>query len=116
MLKFIGKVLQDAIRAGDIACRFGGEEFVVVLIDSSVDNAKLRIKQISRRLTNETLTMRGIPLPHVTISVGIAAAPAHGSNIKTLLSAADKALYTAKGGGKDRVEIFQLKKRAILAP
>lgn len=112
VLRFISKVLQMAIRGGDIACRFGGEEFVVILIETSLDEACQRIKQICQQIKQEPLIFQGMTLPKVTLSAGIAVAPMHGEHAETLLSAADDALYAAKKAGRDRVEVFQSSKKS----
>lgn len=114
VLKFIGKVLQQTIRAGDIACRLGGDEFLIVLIDSSLANARPRIKHICQLIKSESLVIQGALLPQVTLSAGIAAAPAQGRNAKDLLLTVDKALYAAKQAGKNCIKTFRLKKSAIV--
>lgn len=103
LLRESGRVLQRNLRRSDIACRYGGEEFVLVLPDSSLADTSLRLEQI--RLLFEKLEIRhdGQLLATITVSAGIAAAPEHGSSVEELLKAADAALYAAKQAGRNRV-------------
>ncbi|MBA2710602.1 MAG: diguanylate cyclase [Tatlockia sp.] len=108
VLKFLGKVLQESIRSGDIACRFGGEEFAVILMDSTISEAQHRIEKICEKVEKIQLNFQGIRLPQITLSVGIAQAPQHGSDAETLLGASDKALYSAKKSGRNQIKLYQL--------
>jgi diguanylate cyclase (GGDEF)-like protein len=100
-------LLRDGLRRSDISCRFGGEEFVLVLPGSTLPDARLRLEQI--RLLVKSLQVRHDDqiLGRMTVSAGIAAAPEHGSTSAELLHAADAALYMAKEGGRDRVVSYQ---------
>jgi diguanylate cyclase (GGDEF)-like protein len=103
MLRELGRILRADLRKSDIACRYGGEEFVLVLPDSSLSDAIERLDEI--RLLLETLEIQqdGRLLATITMSAGIAAAPQHGSSPAELLRAADAALYAAKAAGRNRV-------------
>ena len=107
LLRELGNVLRENLRKGDISCRYGGDEFVVVLLDSTLADTQKRVKQICK-LFKEMQTHHGSPLPStVSVSAGIAQAGLHGSNPSELLRAADKALYVAKEAGRDRVAVYQ---------
>jgi diguanylate cyclase (GGDEF)-like protein/PAS domain S-box-containing protein len=107
LLRELGKVLQENLRKGDISCRYGGDEFVVVLLDSPLADSQKRVEQICM-LFKEMQIRHGRPqLGTVTVSAGIAQAGVHGSNPTELLRAADKALYVAKEAGRDRVAVCQ---------
>ena len=106
VLQKLGGVLKDAMRGGDIACRYGGEEFLLVLPECDVDNAQFLLHQISERVKHLQLTHHATALPPITISAGIAEMGEALSNAEALISAADRALYAAKKNGRDRVEIF----------
>jgi diguanylate cyclase (GGDEF)-like protein/PAS domain S-box-containing protein len=109
LLRDLAHTLSEKLRKSDIACRYGGDEFVLVLPDSSVADTQQRLEQI-RVLLKEGQNRRGGSLVGpVTISAGVAAAPEHGSTAPELLRAADVALFAAKEAGRDRVVAYQSK-------
>ena len=107
VLREAGGLLRDNLRKSDVACRYGGEEFVLVLPDSSLADANQRLEQI--RVLFEKLEIRhnGQLSATTTISAGVAAAPEHGSTMAGLLRAADEALYAAKDAGRNRVAAYE---------
>lgn len=104
VLKLIGSLLKQNFRESDLPCRFGGEEFLVIMLTSDLQSAVKRMNQFRTKIKNESLFFKGRLLPKITISIGVAEAPQHGNNIEDILRAADEALYIAKQNGKDRVE------------
>ncbi|SEO42122.1 histidine kinase N-terminal 7TM domain-containing diguanylate cyclase [Trujillonella endophytica] len=102
VLTALGRILQDAVRAGDTAARLGGEEFVLVMAGAGRDRAIERAEQLRRRVRAAVHHLDGDEL-RVTLSIGVAASPDDGSSGAALLDAADRALYTAKATGRDRV-------------
>jgi diguanylate cyclase (GGDEF)-like protein len=106
-LRATGRVLTANLRQGDIACRYGGEEFVLVLPDSSLRDTGLRLEQIRLRFEELDLRHEGQQLAKITFSAGVVSAPEHGSNAEELLRAADEALYAAKRAGRNRVVAYQ---------
>lgn len=109
VLKFIGNMLKNNFRSSDIACRFGGEEFVVIMIRSDAKDAAQRMNHFRETIQNSSLFYQGKLLPSITISIGIAEAPQHGISVEDLLKAADTALYQVKRTGKNKVEIYHSK-------
>ncbi|TIC86032.1 GGDEF domain-containing protein [Crenobacter intestini] len=108
VLKAIGAELSAMFRDSDMVCRYGGEEFVVVLHDADAPSAELRAGRLRRQLAALALAAEdGRPL-RFTVSVGVAAFPLHGTNAQALLNAADAALYRAKADGRDRVCVAAL--------
>ena len=105
VLREVGKCLEAVFRNEDVACRFGGEEFVVVLPGASLTDGARRAEELRARI--EALTVRYLDqnLPRITISVGAAAFPEAGDNPQSVLKAADDALYCAKEAGRNRVEL-----------
>ncbi|MEO6325808.1 MAG: diguanylate cyclase [Thermoanaerobaculia bacterium] len=101
-LKAIAGTILSICRAEDIACRFGGEEFAVILPEASLEKAFEKAESIVRAVRGAVLSEAGIELPGVTISIGVAAFPEHGDNLASILGVADRALYLAKGRGRDR--------------
>jgi diguanylate cyclase (GGDEF)-like protein len=104
VLREVGKGLEAVFREEDVACRFGGEEFVVILPGAPIEIAVKRAEELRGKI--EALTVRYLEqnLPRITISVGVAAFPEAGDNPQLVLKAADDALYRAKEGGRNRVE------------
>ena len=104
-LRAVGKILEGAVRGGDIACRFGGEEFVVVLPNASLADTENRAEALCEAVKSVATPSSGGLFPSVTMSVGVAAYPDHGQTSEELLGAADRALYRAKAAGRDRVAV-----------
>jgi diguanylate cyclase (GGDEF)-like protein len=102
ILREVGRLLETSVRASDIAARAGGEEFVLVLPDAGLPEAVQRAEQL-RQAVCALHVAHAPPLPPISISIGVAAFPAHGANAETLLHVADAALYDAKNSGRDRV-------------
>jgi diguanylate cyclase (GGDEF)-like protein/PAS domain S-box-containing protein len=103
VLKEMGRVFGRQIRTGDSVCRFGGEEFTILLPDATAEIAWKRAEQI-RVAARETVVQVGRNLLEpVTLSIGIALFPRDGTTPEALLQAADAALYRAKREGRDRV-------------
>ena len=103
----IGHVISGKLRNSDISCRYGGDEFVLVLPDSSQADTEQRMEQLLdlvRELPTRNGERRRID---ITISAGIASAPEYGSTAAELLQAADKAMYAAKHAGGDCVVVYQ---------
>lgn len=107
VLKTIGDLLKQNFRGGDISFRFGGEEFVVVLPNTNLDDAVQRMEEFSEILKNTLIRYKDKKLPPLTISIGVAEAPRHGAIIEDIIKAADQALYLAKQNGKDQVQAYK---------
>lgn len=103
VLRELGALLHQRTRGGDIACRYGGEEFTLILPDMPLEQVCTRIEEIRLACKQLDLRHRRQSLGTLTISAGVAMFPAHGTNSETLLRTADLALYRAKAGGRDRV-------------
>jgi diguanylate cyclase (GGDEF)-like protein/PAS domain S-box-containing protein len=102
ILRETASFLSKSIRAEDIVCRFGGEEFVVILPTADINAAHARAERIRSKVHELTVLHHGQSLGMITISIGVAALPLHGTTPKELLAAADAALYRAKREGRDR--------------
>jgi diguanylate cyclase (GGDEF)-like protein/PAS domain S-box-containing protein len=101
----LGAFLQARVRQEDIACRYGGEEFVIILPDASLDGARKWAERTRQAARDLQISHRLKALRKVTLSLGLAMFPDHGSTGESLLRAADRALYRAKQNGRDRVEL-----------
>ncbi len=105
LLRELGNFLQTQVRGEDIACRFGGEEFVLILPDASLEATELKAEQLREGVKHLNPLHRGQPLGPVTLSLGVALFPEHAAAADALFRSADEALYQAKAQGRDRVVI-----------
>ncbi|HTX78872.1 MAG TPA: diguanylate cyclase, partial [Longilinea sp.] len=96
MLREFGKLLKNSIRAGDIACRYGGDEFLVILPDAGSETAMQRAEQLRQRVKTLAVHSEDGTYRYVTVSIGVASWPEHGRGAVDLLRAADTALFQAK--------------------
>jgi diguanylate cyclase (GGDEF)-like protein len=103
VLRKVGPVLQAHVRESDIACRIGGEEFMLLLAELSLPTAVQRAERVRKALHELSLTYEDKPLGTITASFGAAAYPDHGRTVEALFRAADEALYQAKRTGRDKV-------------
>ena len=103
VLRELGDYLAKFIRRGDLACRYGGEEFTLVLPEASLEDTRRRAEELRVAFRQFSIKHRDIVLGKVTLSLGVAAFPEHGRTAQALLAAADAALLQAKAGGRDRV-------------
>lgn len=103
VLRRVGPVLQANVRESDIACRIGGEEFLLLLSESTLPIAVQRAERIRKALRDMSLIYEDKSLGPITASFGAAAYPDHGNTVEALFRAADEALYHAKRAGRDRV-------------
>jgi diguanylate cyclase (GGDEF)-like protein len=108
VLRNVGPILQAHVRESDVACRIGGEEFLLLLAESSLPIAVQRAEHIRKALREMSLTYEDKTLDPITASFGASAYPDHGHTVEALFRAADKALYHAKREGRDRVESARL--------
>ncbi|PJE07198.1 sensor domain-containing diguanylate cyclase [Legionella sp.] len=107
VLKFIGHELNNNFRPNDMACRFGGEEFLVVMVNMDIETGVQRLERVCGKIKNKSIMYKGQRLSVITVSVGVSVAPDNGLIVDELIEAADQALYVAKRSGKDRIEIFK---------
>lgn len=105
VLRELGMFLHNNIRGGDIACRYGGEEFTLILPEASIEDTRRRAEQLRVDIKHLNIQYRRQPLGAITLSFGVACFPAHGETSEALIRAADAALYRAKAEGRDRVVI-----------
>lgn len=102
LLAQFGALLTRLVRQEDVACRYGGEEFTVLLHETDADGAAQRATEICAAVRELSVQHRRQTLGPVTISIGIATFPRHGDDCAELLRRADGALYAAKHGGRDQ--------------
>lgn len=105
VLRAVGDLLIGSLRASDVACRYGGEEFTVVMPGSTLDDARTRLDTLRQILQQLRVLYRDRELPIITISVGVATTERADINASTLLEWADAALYQAKKQGRNRLVV-----------
>lgn len=105
VLNKIGQMLEKCIRKEDVACRYGGEEFTVVLIDADLEFAEEVAERIRLQASEIQLYHQGQPLPSITLSVGLAISEGVGESIDALIKRSDDALYIAKAAGRNCVQV-----------
>ena len=99
----VGATLQRSVRAEDIACRYGGEEFALILPEASLVDSVMRAEAICESVRALAIEHRRQQVTGSTISAGVAVYPEHGPTGHAVLRAADAALYQAKIAGRDCV-------------
>ncbi len=102
VLSEIGAFIQEHVRDEDIACRYGGEEIIIILPGASLRNTHRRAEQLRAGIEGLVVEMYGEEHT-VTASLGLAIFPEHGASSKEVIRAADSALYEAKNKGRNRV-------------
>ncbi|MCP3887309.1 MAG: GGDEF domain-containing protein [Desulfobulbaceae bacterium] len=103
-LKVLGNYFKKHSRGEDLSCRFGGEEFVIILAATNHVQAIKRAKMLLKEVANVISIAHNNEKLGITISIGVATSPEHGTSRDTLLKSADEALYRAKENGRNRVE------------
>jgi diguanylate cyclase (GGDEF)-like protein len=103
LLMKIADFFKYEMRGSDIACRYGGEEFILVLPGASTEGTYKRAERLREEVKNLMVYFRNRILPSITLSMGIATYPDHGTELNDLIQAADSALYRAKEQGRDRI-------------
>ncbi len=105
VLRAVGQCLENHFRNEDVPCRFGGEEFVVILPGADAEAATSRAEELRRKIEGIVVRYLDKNLPRITVSIGVAAFPDAGDDPQQVLKAADEALYRAKENGRNRVEL-----------
>ncbi len=103
-LMALADLLEKRTRKGDVACRFGGEEFIIVMPGAPLEAAVARINAFREEFAAMKIKAAGADIA-VTFSAGLAGYPMHGLDDKSLIAAADKALYAAKETGRNRLVV-----------
>lgn len=103
VLKSLAGHLMKFVRSGDLACRYGGEEFTLIFPDCLLNDTCRRAEELRASFQQLSIKHGDVVLEKVTLSLGVSAYPEHGKTPSELLVAADAALLRAKVGGRDRV-------------
>ena len=103
LLRALGDLVGERTRGQDVACRYGGEEFSLILAGASREAAYRRAELLREEVKRLAATHAGQLLGKITLSFGVAAYPGDGQTAEELVRAADKALYSAKAAGRDKI-------------
>lgn len=105
LIELAGLITQHT-RHEDIACRFGGDEFIIILPGTNLATAVVRAEALCTEFATKKIPMRGEMIT-ATFSLGVASYPEHGTTIDAVIRACDEALYKAKANGTNRVEVYE---------
>ena len=104
VLKEVGNYLCSKIRQYDVACRYGGEELVIIMPNAAISDTVMRAEEIRAGVNQLKLEQDHQKLESITVSIGVSCFPDDGTKTDQLIKAADRALYQAKKEGRDRVK------------
>ena len=116
LLRALAHTITAGIRTEDIACRYGGEEFLLIMPGASLETTRERAENVRQGVKALQVKYQNRLLKSPTISLGVAIFPDHGVTADEVIAAADAALYRAKQAGRDRVEISTLQSPPAAAP
>ena len=103
VIKHVARIVKSSLRDIDIPCRYGSEEFAVILPETSVQSAQEVAERLRQKIRSETAPGIGM----ITVSMGIAAYPSNADSVQALLKSAEEALDVAKFEGRDRVKVTE---------
>jgi len=104
-LKELGQILVNTARKTDVVARYGGEEWIICLNHTNRDGGAKIAEKLRKAVEKNVFNLKGQET-RITISIGIATAPEDGSEYSSIVEAADKAMYQAKAGGRNRIQVF----------
>ncbi|HSM23862.1 MAG TPA: GGDEF domain-containing protein, partial [Anaerolineaceae bacterium] len=105
-LQLLADILQSMFRKSDVSCRFGGEEFLILLPGLDPNQAINRAEALREKIAKASLEADFL-YTQITVSIGVSNYPLHGENTRDLFRTADKALYQAKDAGRNQVYCYQ---------
>jgi diguanylate cyclase (GGDEF)-like protein/PAS domain S-box-containing protein len=107
VLKMVAKILRESARPQDLACRYGGEEFVVLCRGTNAEEALVQAELIREKISNTQFPFGEFqPLGKVSASIGVASYPESGTTFEQVLENSDQALYQSKEGGRNQVTVY----------
>jgi diguanylate cyclase (GGDEF)-like protein len=109
ILKEFGTILKNSSRKTDIAARTGGDEFIILLSETDEIQAQNVARRILEEANSRNIDVKGESI-NISVSLGIASYPSHGSTIEEVLNRADIAMYKAKQAGKNQIQMSQVPK------
>jgi len=105
VLREFGILLKNHSRVTDIACRYGGEEFILILPETPLEVVQERAENLRVKVKQMSVRNSGQLLGSISLSCGISLYPKHETNAESLIQLADQALYQAKQAGRDQVVV-----------
>jgi diguanylate cyclase (GGDEF)-like protein/PAS domain S-box-containing protein len=105
VLRSVADLFRSLFRVDDVICRYGGEEFGIILPESSAQNAAIRANALREETKKLEIQYKNHALGRITLSVGVSCFPEHGRTSEELLKAADQCLYESKAAGRDKVTV-----------
>jgi diguanylate cyclase (GGDEF)-like protein/PAS domain S-box-containing protein len=105
VLRSVADLFRKLFRVDDVICRYGGEEFGIILPESSAENAAIRANALREETKKLAIQYKNHALGRITLSIGVACFPEHGQTSEELLKAADQCLYESKSAGRDKVSV-----------
>ena len=105
VLRSMADLFRKLFRVDDVICRYGGEEFGIILPESSAENAAIRANGLREETKKLEIRYKNHALGRITLSIGVASFPEHGQTSEELLKAADQCLYKSKAEGRDKVTV-----------
>lgn len=105
LLKRTAACIRRALRETDVAARYGGDEFIVLLPETTAQGARELSDRIRHSLAEKSMEVHGLRVD-TSVSIGIAAFPEHGVDLRIIMNRADQAMYQSKKAGRDRVTVF----------
>jgi len=105
VLRTLGNLFRTQFRGEDVVCRYGGEEFTIILPEASLETTCQRAEELREAAKKDVAQLGGQSLEPVSLSIGVSSFPTNGTTGEALLRAADAALYRAKEKGRDRVVV-----------
>lgn len=109
ILRSLAKVLKSSIRVTDYVSRYGGEEFIIVLPETSLTKATELAERLRIEIAEHSISVANNKDHRITVSIGVSTYPEHGSSMEDLLNASDSAMYTAKVAGRNCVRVAKNK-------
>ena len=107
LLEKLGGYLQSHIRKEDVACRYGGDEFIIILPESSLEESQKRAEQLRRGINQIIVEYKNQPLRSVEVSIGVTGYPDHADTSEAIMQIVDDALFKGKKGGRNRVFVAE---------
>jgi diguanylate cyclase (GGDEF)-like protein len=114
VLREVAECFRQSVRSEDVVCRYGGEEFIIILPETDEETALERAELIRQAVSKLRVTSKGEVLRQITVSIGIAMYPAPARDATDLVRLADRALYDAKHAGRDRVHVARESVTALI--
>ncbi|MBU0483185.1 MAG: diguanylate cyclase [Proteobacteria bacterium] len=102
----LAELIKRSLRFGEIPCRYGGDEFVVLLPVADIPSVRIVAERLRDNISRHVFEFEGHPPIHKTVSIGLACCPQHAASANELVMVADSALYVAKNNGRNQVHIY----------